>query len=135
MRPGPVVAVAAVGAAILAVTGGIAYAALPTASSGVDRAAVPPFLHTAVSPEVKGAAARKQAKATCPTGEAVAGGGYLIAGPFQNAKPAPKAVPVATESVPSLSPSATLPNEWSVTAVAPSPFAGRWTLRAYALCG
>jgi hypothetical protein len=135
VRTGLVVGAAAIVAAILAVTGGIAYAAHPNTSSDVDGAAVPPFLHTAVSPEVKGAAARKQAKATCPTGEAVAGGGYLIAGPFQNAKPAPKAVPVATESVPSLSPSATLPNEWSVTVVAPSTFAGRWTLRAYALCG
>jgi hypothetical protein len=122
-------------AAILAVTGGIAYAALPNSGSGIARPAALPFLHTAVSPEVKGAARVKLAKATCPTGEAVASGGYLIAGPFQNVKPAPKVVPVATVSVPSLSPSATLPNEWSVTAVAPSTFAGRWTLRAYALCG
>ena len=134
MRSGPVVAVAASVTAILGVTGGIAYAALPNTASESAIAAAPPF-HTATSPEVRGPAPRKQAKATCPAGESVAGGGYLIGGAFVRARPAPKVVPVATESVPSLSPSATLPNEWSVTAVAPSGFTGRWTLRAYALCG
>jgi hypothetical protein len=134
VKTGSVIAVAAVVAAVLGVTGGIAYAALPNTSSGKASTAAPPF-HTTTSPDVRGAAPRKQAKATCPAGEVVAGGGYLVTGAFQNAKPAPKAVPIATESSPSLSPSATLPNEWSVTAIAPSNFAGRWTLRAYALCG
>jgi hypothetical protein len=135
VKAGSVVAVAAVVTAILGVTGGIAYAALPNTSSGNASTAAPP-LHTVASPEVKGSAPRKQAKATCGPGESVSGGGYLVTGAFQaRSKPAPKAVPVATESIPSLSPSATLPNEWSVTAIAPSTFAGKWTLRAYALCG
>jgi hypothetical protein len=135
VRTKPVVAVAAAITAILGVTGGIAYAAHPNASSGDAATAAPPF-HTATSPEVRGTAPRKQAKATCPPGESVAGGGYLIGGAFQGrSKLARKAIPVTTESVPSLSPSATLPNEWSVTAIAPSTFTGRWTLRAYALCG
>jgi hypothetical protein len=134
VRTGPVVA--AVVIAILGVTGGIAYAAQPNTSTGTSSLAALPFLHTAVSPEARGTAPRKQAKATCPTGEAVASGGYLITGAFQaRSKPAPKAVPAVTESTPSLSASATLPNQWSVTAVAPSTFAGAWTLKAYALCG
>jgi hypothetical protein len=126
--------VAAVVIAVLGITGGIAYAALPNTSSGPAGTAALPFLHTAVSPEVRGTASRKQAKATCPTGEAVASGGYLVTGPFQG-RSKPKAAPAAIESVPSLSASATLPNQWTVTAVAPSIFTGAWTLKAYALCG
>ena len=133
MRTGPVVA--AVVIAILGITGGIAYAAQPNTSTGTASLAALPFLHTAVSAEVRGTAARKQAKATCPTGEAVASGGYLVTGAFQRSKPAPKAVPTVTESTPSLSASATLPNQWSVTAMAPSTFSGAWTLKAYAVCG
>jgi hypothetical protein len=136
VRTGSIVAVAASVIGILGVTGGIALAARPTANSGPAASATLPFLHIAVSREIKGGAPRKQAKATCPSGEAVATGGYVLGGPFQSRpKQAPKAVPVVTESVPSVSPSGTLPNEWSVTAVASGGLAGGWTLKVYALCG
>jgi hypothetical protein len=120
---------------MLGATGGIAYA-LPDVSNGSASIAAPAFRQV-VGPEVKGTASRKESIAKCGTGEAVAGGGYLMAGAFQNrAKPAPKAVPVPTESTPSQAePGAVVPNAWKVVAIAPSTLSGRWTLRAYALCG
>lgn len=135
MKRGPAAAIAATAITMLGVTGGIAYA-LPDTSNGDAKTAAAAFRQV-VGQEVRGTASRKESIARCSTGEAVAGGGYLIAGAFQNrAKPAPRAVPVPTESTPSQAePGAVVPNAWRVVAIAPSTFSGKWTLRAYALCG
>jgi hypothetical protein len=133
VKRGSAAGIVAISVATLGVTGGIAYAALPNTNGGNAGTAAPPFRQV-VGPEVRGTAARKESIANCDPSETVAGGGYVIAGPSRSR--AKSAVPVPIESIPTQATSgAAFPNAWRVVALAPSTFAGKWTLKAYALCG
>ena len=136
-------AIVAITAAMLGVTGGIAYAALPNMSGGTAGTALSaaPAYRVVFAPQVGGTAPRKVSIAKCGPGEAVVSGGYDLQGdyvkgiPFSTfGAPAPKAIPVVTSSVPSSSGESGTPNAWKVIAVVPSNFSGKWWLRAYALC-
>ena len=127
-------AIVAVTITVLGITGGVAYSALPKASSG--RTAAGPF-RQAVGPVVRGAGSRKESTAKCDPNEFAAGGGYIIGGAFRNrSNQSLKSVPVPIESTLSQAQAgATFPNAWTVVAIAPSSFSSKWTLQAYVLCG
>jgi len=123
------------GATVVAigVTASIAYAALPERAVH-SRLAGAAQTHEVLGPQVYNAAPRKFVFAFCPRGEDVTGGGHILAGAFQTVgAPAPKALPIVTESH-VVNREGTGQFGWEIVAVAPSSFKGKWAVQARAVC-
>jgi hypothetical protein len=129
------IGVAAVGAAIA-----IAYSMVPGSGRAASTAPVAAVsgVHEVVGRQVYDTTPRKRAVAQCPAGEAAVGGGYILAGNFQNvSSAAPSSIPVVTESGPAYRGDiggGTAPRLWSIVAIAPSNYSGSWGLTPKAVC-
>ena len=121
--------------AILGVAASVAYATSPDGARRMSTEfAGIAGLHEVVGEQQYNAVRRKQASANCGRGEVVVSGGYILAGPFQTVgSPAPKALPVVTESTPARRQDGP-PDTWSVWAIAPRDFSGPWGLTPKAIC-
>jgi hypothetical protein len=138
MKLGALTAALAAITVATAVTGGVAYAAFPGKSSGTEDTARAgaTAVREIFSQQIYGSARRKRAFARCNPGETAISGGYIVGGaPFQTyGSPAPKAIPIVTESH-AASHEGRPFDTWMVVAVAPRDFDGKWALQARAMCG
>ncbi|GAA3391670.1 hypothetical protein [Cryptosporangium minutisporangium] len=111
----------------------VATAALASAGLGVQvlatspaQALAPPALERTVGESATSTLAAKTAKAICPPGTVVLGGGAEIVGPFA-------ADPV--KLVGSFPVQENGAFKWEVRAEAPAGFSGSWSVRSFAVCG
>ena len=130
-----------IAAAMIATVGaaaGAAYAAAPHATGGTtSELAGISGPHEVVGKQVYSPSSRKRVVVKCGPGESALGGGYILAGDFQPAgSPVPRSLPAITENTPSFSSVSVsgAPDAWSVVAIAPRNFSGRWGLTPKVIC-